>query len=152
MPDAVAEVEYLVLLDMRPRDYETRYKLGMIYFRKQEYDKAADHFQRVLKAKPKHFNALTGMGLVKTRLREYDQAVEYYKQAIAVNPADNHVYYYFGKVLELQNKIVQAQKAYQAAVTNHIKLYGDDPEDESESKDLAEFQAALESLQASKAP
>lgn len=149
MPDAIAEMEYQILLDIKPDDFEIRYLLGMVYFRQKKYDLAVEELQRVIEAAPDYSYAYTGLGQVEMSHQEYEKAIDYFRKAIAILPDDNHVYYFLGQALEARGERAEAEKAYLAAIDNHKKIKVDEKEKKNYEKDLARFQAALDALRSS---
>jgi len=147
MPDAIAEMEYQILLDIKPADHEIRYLLGMVYFRQKNYDQAVEELQRVVAEAPDYPYSYTGLGQVKMVHQEYDAAIDYFRQAITILPSDNHVYYFLGLALEAKGERNEAEKAYRTAIDNHKRMPVAEKKKKGYEQDLARFQAALESLQ-----
>ncbi len=145
MPDSVAEVEYLMLLDMKPGDIETRYKLGMVYYRQKKYEEAADQLISVVKKDPDHFHAYEGLGQIKTALNDHKGAIELFKSAINIKPEDNHIYYYLGMAYESAGMFVEAAGAYNTALKNHESI-PQTSRDGHYANDLARFQKAIKLL------
>jgi tetratricopeptide (TPR) repeat protein len=146
MPDAIAEMEYQILLDIKPDDHEIRYLLGMVYFRQKNYDQAVEELQRVVAEAPDYPYAYTGLGQVKMVQQDYDAAIEYFQQAITILPSDNHVYYFLGLTLEAKGEKGEAEKAFQTAIKNHKGMPAAEKKKKGYEQDLVRFQAALESL------
>jgi len=144
MPDAIAKIEYLMLLDINPKDVETRCKLAMIYLRQKKFQQAEDELQQVLQANPDNLHALEGMGLVKKSLEEYDEAGRYFRKALAIAPASSHIYYYLGMTLEAAGNYAGAGEAYSTAVDNHRRFVS--PGEKNYNEDLAKFAKAMENL------
>ncbi len=48
MPDSLARMEYRIYLEFRPNDTLVLNKLGMVYYRLGQLDKAYDTFSRIL--------------------------------------------------------------------------------------------------------
>jgi tetratricopeptide (TPR) repeat protein len=146
MPDAIAEMEYQILLDIKPADHEIRYLLGMVYFRQKNYDQAVAELQRVVAEAPDYPYAYTGLGQVKMVHQEYDAAIVYFRQAITILPSDNHVYYFLGQALEAKGNNSEAEQAYRTAIDNHKEMPAEEKKKKRYEKDLVMFQAALETL------
>ena len=149
MPDPIAEMEYQIMLDLKPEDFETRYLLGMVYFRQKKYDLAVEELQRVITEEPNHPYAYTGMGQVKMAHKEYDEAIEYLRKTIAILPEDNHVYFYLGQAFEAKGEKAEAEKAYLTAIDNHKKISVAEKDKKNYERNLAMFQAALDTLRSS---
>jgi len=146
MPDAIAEMEYQILLDIKPDDHEIRYLLGMVYFRQKNYSQAVEEFQRVVAEAPDYPYAYTGLGRVKMAHKEYDAAIDYFRRAITILPSDNHVYYFLGQALEAKGEIGEAEQAYLTAIENHKGMPDAEKKKKGYEQNLAMFQAALDRI------
>ena len=62
MPDSVAEMEYKILLEFEPDNYDVRTKLGDVLIRLKKYQEAREEFTAVLQKKSDYLPALIGMG------------------------------------------------------------------------------------------
>jgi tetratricopeptide (TPR) repeat protein len=81
MPDAVAETEYKIAIDLNPDDIVTRNKLGNLLYGSGRFNEAAEQFKSVLRLRPDDFDAHYGMGLVEKRQGRYKEAVIWLKKA-----------------------------------------------------------------------
>ena len=118
MPDGVAEMEYLILLEFEPGNIELRNRLGMIYYRQNKLEKAVAQFAEVFRTAPDDFDALDGMGLVLTREKKFTSAISHFIRAISKKPTDVMVYFHLGRVYEETGNLTEAEKAYQTALGN----------------------------------
>ena len=123
LPDAIAEMEYKMVLDLNPTDLRTRNKLGIVLYRKNRLKEAQLQFGQVLKAAPKDFDAHDGMGLVKIKERSYADAVAWFAKAISLNGADTMVHYNQGFAYEQLGRLAEAEVCYrQGLAVNGILL------------------------------
>ena len=146
MPDSVAEIEYLMFLDMKPGNIVTRYKLGMVYYRQKKFDKSTDQLTRVLKKEPGHFLALEGLGRVKTAQNDHGGAIAVFHRAIKLQPENSFIYYYLGMAYENAGMTTEAEKAYRTALENQEGI----PQlsrDDHYADDLVLFQNAIKLLE-----
>ncbi len=81
MPDAVAETDYEIAIDLKPDDIVTRNKLGNLLYGSGRFNEAAEQFKSVLRLKPDDFYALYRLGLVKKGQGRYKEAVIWLKKA-----------------------------------------------------------------------
>ncbi len=91
LPDSVAVMEYSMIISMTPNDTLTRNKLGMVYIRQNNLDKAREQFMEILKIDPGNFDALDSLGIVCDREAKYVEAVGWYGKAIKIRPTDTGV-------------------------------------------------------------
>ena len=136
LPDAIAEMEYKIVLDINPQDIETRNKLGIVLYRKEKLHEAEKEFSKVLASSPGDFDAHDGMGLVKNKQKKYEEAISWFKKAIAISDEDTMVYYHLGLTYELMGNLVDAEKSYKKAleVNNLLIQKGINTELEAEKK------------------
>ena len=116
MPDAMAEMEYIILLDLTPDDIATRNKLALVLFRRNKIVEAEKQLHLVLQKSPDNADALDTLGLIRHAQKEYSRAVAYYKKAIAADPADGLIYYHLGNTYEITGKRGEAEDNYRAAL------------------------------------
>ena len=116
LPDAIAEMEYKIVLDINPKDIETRNKLGIVLYRKDKLREAEQEFSKVLEVSPRDFDAHDGMGLIKKKQKKYGEAITWFKQAISISDEDTMVYYHLGSTYELMGNFVDAEKSYKKAL------------------------------------
>lgn len=116
MPDAVAEMEYRILLDFQPEKIEARNKLAMVLYRKKKFKEAEDELRTVLATEPTNFNALDGLGLVMTQTGRAEEAVKQHLAAIAANPQDVLVQYHLGQAYVALGNFPAAGQAFTQAL------------------------------------
>ncbi len=116
MPDALAIMEYRILLEFEPENHEVRNMLGMALYRQGKLDEAEQEFNSVLTLDPKNFDAIDALGLVKMNQGKLDHAVDLFKKAIYFNPGDLLVHYHLGQALELLGDADSAARAYRSAL------------------------------------
>ncbi len=116
LPDAIAEMEYKIVLDINPKDIETRNKLGVVLYRKNKLNEAEKEFSKVLEISPKDFDAHDGMGLVRMKQKKYEEAITWFKKAIAISDEDTMVHYHLGCAYEQMGNFVNAEKSYNKAL------------------------------------
>jgi tetratricopeptide (TPR) repeat protein len=112
LPDAIAEMEYRIVLEITPNDIKTRNKLGIVYYRKNKLKEAESEFAEVLRVAPKDFDAHDGMGLVKLKEHKSGDAVAWLQKAIAINSEDTVVHHSLGLALEQTGRLREAEASY----------------------------------------
>jgi len=116
MPDAVAEMEYQILLDFQPENTEVRNKLAMVLLRKKKFKEAEAELRAVLAKEPANYNALDGLGLVMNQTGRPEEAVRQHLAAIKINRQDAMAHYHLGQAYAAQGDLSAAQKAYRQAL------------------------------------
>jgi len=116
MPDALAEMEYRILLDFQPEKTDIRNQLGMVLYRLNKLDEAAREFRTVLKQAPNDFNATDALGLVFLKKKEMAKAEAQFKKALAIKPDDILVHYHLGQVYAATGRLEEAMAGFNTAL------------------------------------
>ena len=116
MPDAVAEMEYQILLDFQPEKVDVRNKLAMVLYRKKKFKEAEAELRIVLAAEPNNFNALDSLGLVMSQTERLKEAVPQFLLAIKANPQDVFVHYHLGQAYAGLGEMAAAGKSFSEAL------------------------------------
>ena len=130
LPDAIAETEYRIVIELNTKDIETRNKLGIVLYRKARFKEALEQFKAVLRWDPDNFDAHDGTGLIMMKQKRYKGAVKWFKKAILINEADAMVHYHLGSAYRATGKTAKAIESYETslsikkndAVSNELKL------------------------------
>jgi len=121
MPDAIAEMEYRILLEYQPDNIEARNKLAMVLYRLDKLDEALVELQRVLELEPNNFDALDTLGLVSFKQGKTQQALEYLEAAVRINSEDPLVHYHLGLVQGKLGLLDAAETSLVTALTRSKK-------------------------------
>ena len=123
LPDAIAETEYKMVVQINPADIATRNKLGIVLYRKNKLKEAEEQFLEILKIAPRDFDAHDGMGLVKIKERDFPVALLWVQKAISLSATDTMVRYNLGLIHEMNGRFREAEMAYrQALAVNETNL------------------------------
>jgi Flp pilus assembly protein TadD len=147
LPDAIAEMEYRIVLDITPNDVNTRNKLGIVLYRKNKLQEAEREFAEVLRLAPADFDAHDGMGLVKLKGHRNAEAVVWFQKALLLNGEDSLVYHNLGLAFEQLGRFQEAEASYRKGLEVSEKLLrrGVNRHKEMERKNM--LLAALQNLQ-----
>ena len=100
------------------------YTLGMIYFERQEFNKAVEQFETALDKKKKHYESLYYLGMSQLKLGNIDEAEKTFKTGIKKDKKEKHRFEDgMGLVLMEHGKYQDAGKLFRKALVNH----GDNP-------------------------
>jgi len=109
-----------------PNSHQNHNNLGDLYYRRKDYPKAIQEFQKAINLKPNYGDAYHNMANVYHQMNNDDDALTNYKTALTFNPAIWQsnlniaaIYYNRG---DLQNAIDYLEKAAQIA-PNNIDIY-----------------------------
>ncbi|AJE02482.1 tetratricopeptide repeat protein [Geobacter pickeringii] len=146
LPDAIAETEYRIVLEINPKDIQTRNRLGIVLYRKSKLREAEREFAEVLRSAPKDFDAHDGMGLVKLRQGMTADAIAWFQKAIALNGEDTMVHHGLGLALEQAGRLREAEASYRRGLEVNDRLLRTGSNREKELERRAVLSAALQSL------
>ncbi len=142
MPDALAEMEYRILLDFQPEKNDVRNKLGMALLRMKKIDEAEKEFNIVLNNDPQNFNGIDALGLVRLKRGEFEQALALFNRAIAINPHDILVYYHLALAYIPLKRLALAKENLEKSLKNSL-LPSQQPINKQVGKVLIEVKKTL---------
>jgi Flp pilus assembly protein TadD len=146
LPDAIAEVEYRMVLEINPRDIKTRNRLGIVLYRKNRLKEAEEQFALVLRQSPADFDGHDGMGLVKLKGNRLREAVDWFQRAIVLHDEDTLVHYNLGQSLEGLGRTDEARREYEKALAINQRLLGKGINRELETGKTGLMRSALQRL------
>jgi Flp pilus assembly protein TadD len=147
LPDAIAEMEYRIVLDITPTDINTRNKLGIVLYRKNKLQEAEKEFASVLRIAPNDFDAHDGMGLVKLKENKSSEAVAWFQKAIVLNSEDTLVHHSLGLALEQLGRLQEATASYRKGLEVNERLLRKGVNRSKELERKNTLIAALQNLQ-----
>ncbi len=83
--------------DVKRKDAEAYYHLGITHGREKRYDEAVIAFRRAALIKPNYTDAYFGLGHAYSYLGRWKEAIEAYEQVLRVDPKDTEAYYKLGE-------------------------------------------------------
>ncbi|HEY5973444.1 MAG TPA: tetratricopeptide repeat protein [Geobacteraceae bacterium] len=146
LPDAIAEVEYKMVLEINPKDIKTRNRLGIVLYRKNRLKEAEEQFALVLRQSPSDFDGHDGMGLVKLKGKQFREAIAWFQRAIVLHDEDTLVHYNLGQSLEGGGRYDEARREYEKALAINQRLLGKEINRELESGKTGLIKSALQRL------
>lgn len=79
---------YQQILEIDPNQTLAHYRTGLIYYGRQQYDKAEKHFQKVLTLYPFDYDSLLMMGWTRYFLGKTGEAKALFNKVLLYNPGD----------------------------------------------------------------
>lgn len=120
--DELAEDFIKKAIEMQPHDPYPLNEIGVLYYRNDNFKKAATYFKKVLDHvgedhlddswEPTVFN----LAHCYRRLRKYDEAILYYQLSIKILPSNSSTYSALGFTYHLQRDFEMALQCYQQAL------------------------------------
>lgn len=152
LPDAIAETEYRIVLEISPKDIQTRNRLGIVLYRKNKLKEAEREFAEVLRQAPTDFDAHDGMGLVKLREGKGAEAISWFQRATALKGDDTLVHHGLGLAFEQAGRLREAEAAYRRGIEVSERLIRAGVNREKEAERRNTLLSALQNLQARMKP
>ncbi|SVE08029.1 uncharacterized protein METZ01_LOCUS460883, partial [marine metagenome] len=93
-----------------PDNPELNMMIGDILAVREEYERALNHYQRVIQAQSGSARAYLLSGVIYEVLKQYDVAADTYKRVIQVEPSNPMGYHYLARMNILTGKLEDAKK------------------------------------------
>jgi tetratricopeptide (TPR) repeat protein len=74
------------IVKLRPDYVEAWNKRATLYYMKNDYNRAMEDIEEVLRREPRHFGALAGLGVILEETGDDRHALEALRRALAINP------------------------------------------------------------------
>ena len=113
--NAIANFERAIAMDTAST--ECAADLAPLYMAKHLYDKAANQYNRKLKAEPKNIGALVNGGVCYMVIGKYDTAKTMMQKVIDLRPDFFQAYLYLAKCYYLLDSLNLAEKQYQLVIS-----------------------------------
>jgi tetratricopeptide (TPR) repeat protein len=118
--EAIVSFEKALALD--PSLASVHYNLGAAYERKENFEKAREHFQAAIKLKPDFGEAYLSLGNSYLAQRKFDTpAIEALTKATELLPANYNAFYNLGVCYSNTGKYTEAEAAYRKAIAINPK-------------------------------
>lgn len=105
-----------LLLSGYQGDASLYFMLGTCYSWIEQYDKAIEAYNQVIKLKPDYAKAHHNLGYAYTLKGEYSKAIEAFHQALELDPDCVSAYYNLGNVYSIKEDYSKAIEAYKEAI------------------------------------
>lgn len=99
------------------------FKLGVIYERINDYNKALNIFKMVLVLKKDHCPSLCHVGFILASTKEFKRSLKYFKYATKVNPEVHYAYYGIAKIFQQIGNYDDALENYAISLEKYQKNY-----------------------------
>ena len=118
--------------DRGPRDFDAQVAAARVFYRLDDFDKAALYLDRALALKPKDYEALVAMGNTKYDGGDFEAAATFYERALAIRPDVPDVRADYGNTY-----FRRTPPDYGRAITEYRKAVAVDPRHETAWKNIA---------------
>jgi tetratricopeptide (TPR) repeat protein len=94
-PDKAVEAAKKIT-ELKPKDEQAVYNLGLMYAQMQKYPEAIEAFNKALVIKPNYDLALYQIGVCLYSLKKYSEALVPFKKVIEIDPTNAYAWLYLG--------------------------------------------------------
>lgn len=74
------------IIKLRPDYTEAWNRRATLYYKKNDYNRAMQDIEEVLRREPRHFGALAGLGVILEETGDDKRALDVFRRALAINP------------------------------------------------------------------
>ncbi len=92
------------------------FNMGLFYQEQQEYRRAFEAYQELVRLNPFHAEAYNNLGVLYKEIGDLGKAVEHYRKALAIDPKYVKAYNNLGVALITQGKLEQAVAQFERAL------------------------------------
>jgi Tfp pilus assembly protein PilF len=111
-----AEVIYRQILLVQPANFYALHFLGVVYYRRKDFDNAIKHIKDALQHSPNYAEAYNNLGLALQEKGSFDEAAESFKKAIEIKPDFAVSYYNLAGIFRLKGDLDEAVVYYKKAL------------------------------------
>ena len=108
--------ELQALVASFPDDERVRFSLGVLYYARQEFDRAIDEFQHAIRIDPDYSPPYNLMGYALRNLERYERAEEAFRKYIELIPDEPNPYDSYAELLMKEGRFRDSIAEYQRAL------------------------------------
>jgi Flp pilus assembly protein TadD len=112
----MAFLQYDKALRMEPSQVRIRYKVGLLFLKRDVPDEALKEFQEILKHDAKYALGYEGTGQALLKMHKYTEAEQHFRYALALDATLWQCHNFLGMVYDRQKRFDEAITEYQAAI------------------------------------
>ncbi len=140
------------IVDLKPDDIATRFRLAGYLREQYKYDGAIAQYEAILQLEPQNIEAVIGLGDCYVPKTQYDRALEYYQQALGLATTPQKKVEIYGKIIASEEQRAGATKplgpAGLDALWNRALLYRELAGATTEAATIADYtQKAIADLE-----
>jgi tetratricopeptide (TPR) repeat protein len=94
LPHAIATLRAIVEAD--PKDYQSWYELGLVYFSQKHFTAAENSFAKAIEVKPDYLTALLSLGRMRLAQKNNEGAIAAFQSALEKDPKSAIANYFLG--------------------------------------------------------
>ena len=121
---AQAERIYRTILAQRPDIHGVHYKLGILLYRRRQYETAVAPMKAAVRLEPTVAHYVGDLGVVYKQLRRFEERLVCYERAVLLNPANGGILMNYGSALIDAGRIRQAARVLTVARSLEPHSYG----------------------------
>jgi len=110
--------EFVLLVKIDPHNVDVLYKMGQIYYKKQDYENAARNLKMVVKNKQNFADAYHLLGLILYEAKDHKNALIEFTNNLKYAPRNYDSYFYIGKIYRGMRDYHRAMENFEVAIRN----------------------------------
>ncbi len=107
---------YEAYLRVKPRDWDVRRELAIVYGRLRYFEQSLAQMDRYVDARPKDSEGFFLRGLIAWHLKRSDAAAENFRRTLALNPHKAEAWSRLGEIAREKNDLDEAARCYRQAL------------------------------------
>jgi Tfp pilus assembly protein PilF len=108
--------EYRLLITLAPSDFDSHFHLALLYARKNEWDRAEEHFGKAIRLKSNAYWILQGYGHAKMRAGHSEEAEQLFFQCLEINPRHAPALTDLGRLFAQRGDEIAAESYFRQAI------------------------------------
>ncbi|MDH4127907.1 MAG: tetratricopeptide repeat protein [Spirochaetota bacterium] len=118
-----AQKEFLMILKLKPDNYQYYYRVGEIFYQRHYKDNAAAYFVKALELNPSHVDSLFRMGEIHYDGKRPTDTLNNMNKCLKIDPGYHKAHYYLGMVyLDSKNYLQAIQEFEKSYVDSEYRL------------------------------
>jgi len=120
--EAILEFESAIKISPESENADAYYGLACAYKELEQYQKAAENFQRAIKLEPNYTSAWLNLGVVHTKMSMSEEAIKCYKKVILLEPNNLIAHFNLGNAYLVTGDKQAAMREYNVLIAADAKL------------------------------
>lgn len=126
--DSKAEVIYLRLLEIKPKDPALYTNLGLAFYNQAKYQDALEAYSYAVALDPKSAARHINVGQVYFVVRDLENAIQHFQEAVKIAPRDVECWFMLADTYREKGELAEAKKAYNKVL--HYEPYNNEAQEE----------------------
>jgi len=104
------------LVQLKPRDAEVYYVLGLNFEKMAQYEESAKCYQNTIKLEPEHAEAYLRLGMILSQIESNGESIPFLERAIELNPNNSEAHFRLGLAYDKTKDYESAVDSFKQAI------------------------------------